>query len=74
MIINTDPQQVRNASGSLLCELFYSGNGWLVVIKKKDCITILTLFPDGTVNVENTICAPLAKEKIYSLVNPLSTN
>lgn len=55
MTIPEEKQQVRNANGSLLCDLLFADGSWNVTIKRKECYTTMTLMPDGSVFIEDTV-------------------
>ena len=44
-------KEFRNADHKRVCDI--SADGRTVVIKYKDCVTIITANPDGTLNVWN---------------------
>ena len=51
--MNEGRQQVRNSNGSLICDLLYADGSWNVTIKRKECLTIINLMPDGSVYIED---------------------
>lgn len=52
---NDDPTfvAIRNADGSLLCTASYYGNIWRIRIKRKQCMTSIYLYADGTMKIYN---------------------
>lgn len=48
-----EKEQVRNADGKLLCEIYYDGYRWNLDIKKGSCYTSLILYPGGSFHVAN---------------------
>lgn len=43
---NSEP--IRNRDGKLICELAFTDGHWQVVIKRRDCVTLLDLDPKGS--------------------------
>ena len=51
--MQTKNQKIRNARGSLVCEVFYDGDCWVIGIKKKGVYTFITLYDNGSIRIIN---------------------
>lgn len=62
-------EQIRNSNGSLICDASFSDGIWTVTIKRKGIYTILDLYQNGDITVEN-YQADANKELGYSVSIP----
>ncbi len=46
---------VRNANGRLLGNFLYANDHWSVVIKEKNCYTVVTLQNDGSFEIDDVM-------------------
>ena len=46
-------KQIRNSSGSFICETFYEDGVWVVAIKKKNLYTYILLYDNGSTRIIN---------------------
>lgn len=61
---------IRNANGSLVCDVVYDNGVWTVTVKRKGIYTFITLYGDGDIRVENIGVTDSAHEAEYSVAIP----